>query len=658
MLTALQDTICAPATRTGGAIAIVRVSGSKALECVDAAVSLRRGRVCEAPGYSLRYGSVEGLDEVMVSVFRAPHSYTGEDSAEISCHASPYIVGELLGRLCEAGCRMAEPGEFTQRAFLNGKMDLAQAESVADLIASDSKAAHDLALRQLQGSYSSEFRELRDQLLRLSSLLELELDFSEEELEFADRSELESLTREALARVEKLRDSYRLGNAIKAGVPVAIVGEPNAGKSTLLNALLGEDRAIVSPVAGTTRDTVEEVMVLGGVKFRFIDTAGLRETSDPVERLGVERSLQKLRSASIVLSLVDCRQYREGMRWPGEEFCGDAVPGGGAMLLKVLSKCDLAEDAGDSCGAIRISAKTGLNCEDVLEAIVEKIPAPEGNPDAPLKALIFDSLYDSYKGVIVFCRIKEGTVKPGMNIRMMATGATANVVEVGYFGAGQFFPCDELSAGMVGYMTASIKNVRDTRVGDTITDRDNPCDQPLPGYKKVNPMVYCGLYPADGAKYPDLRDALEKLQLKKLYEEKFEKPLYAAGPSRMIENSVEVAKFFWGENEYIPTIDQMNAQFWNGEKKVLPCPIRFSIGAILFERQLWEKMGYFKVSKKGVAMGGDESQLCSYCCEYSKPIMVSDNVVVGHLGFGPQNAAMKEYYLGHKEKFMITGDLK
>ena len=371
MLTALQDTICAPATGTGGAIAIVRVSGSKSLECVDAVVSLRRGRVCEAPGYSLRYGSVEGLDEVMVSVFRAPHSYTGEDSAEISCHASPYIVGELLGRLCEAGCRMAEPGEFTQRAFLNGKMDLAQAESVADLIASDSKAAHDLALRQLQGSYSSEFRELRDQLLRLSSLLELELDFSEEELEFADRSELESLTREALARVEKLRDSYRLGNAIKAGVPVAIVGEPNAGKSTLLNVLLGEDRAIVSPVAGTTRDTVEEVMVLGGVKFRFIDTAGLRETSDPVERLGVERSLQKLRSASIVLSLVDCRQYREGMRWPGEEFCGDAVPGGGAMLLKVLSKCDLAEDAGDSCGAIRISAKTGLGMAELRAALLQ-----------------------------------------------------------------------------------------------------------------------------------------------------------------------------------------------------------------------------------------------------------------------------------------------
>ena len=371
MLTAFQDTICAPATKTGGAVAIVRVSGPEALACVDAVVSLRRGRACDAPGYSLRYGSAEGLDEVLVSIFRAPHSYTGEDSSEISCHASPYIVGELLARLCAAGCRMAEPGEFTQRAFLNGKMDLAQAESVADLIAADSRAAHDLAFKQLQGQYSSEFKALRDQLLTLASLLELELDFSEEELEFADRTRLRTLTENALSRVVKLRDSYRLGNAVKAGVPVAIVGAPNAGKSTLLNALLGEDRAIVSPVAGTTRDTVEEVMVLGGVKFRFIDTAGLRETSDPVERLGVERSLQKLRSASIVLSLVDCRQYREEMSWPGEEFCGDAAPGGGAMLLKVLSKCDLAEDAGDSCGAIRISAKTGLGMAELRAALLQ-----------------------------------------------------------------------------------------------------------------------------------------------------------------------------------------------------------------------------------------------------------------------------------------------
>lgn len=361
----------------------MRVSGPEALVCVDAVVSLRRGLACDAPGYSLRYGSAEGLDEVLVSIFRAPHSYTGEDSAEISCHASPYIVGELLGRLCEAGCRMAEPGEFTQRAFLNGKMDLAQAESVADLIASDSKAAHDLALRQLQGSYSSEFRELRDQLLRLSSLLELELDFSEEELEFADRTRLRTLTENALSRVVKLRDSYRLGNAVKAGVPVAIVGAPNAGKSTLLNALLGEDRAIVSPIAGTTRDTIEEVMVMDGVKFRFIDTAGLRETSDLVEKLGVERSLQKLRSASIVVSLVECAGYRDGMQWPGEDT--------DAHLIKVLSKCDLAvggcPEGADShivpgeCdlgvggnwpeGVVLISAKTGAGMTELRRALMD-----------------------------------------------------------------------------------------------------------------------------------------------------------------------------------------------------------------------------------------------------------------------------------------------
>lgn len=361
----------------------MRVSGPEALVCVDAVVSLRRGLACDAPGYSLRYGSVEGLDEVLVSIFRAPHSYTGEDSAEISCHASPYIVGELLARLCAAGCRMAEPGEFTQRAFLNGKMDLAQAESVADLIAADSRAAHDLAFKQLQGQYSSEFKALRDQLLTLASLLELELDFSEEELEFADRTRLRTLTENALSRVVKLRDSYRLGNAVKAGVPVAIVGAPNAGKSTLLNALLGEDRAIVSPIAGTTRDTIEEVMVMDGVKFRFIDTAGLRETSDLVEKLGVERSLQKLRTASIVISLVECAGYRDGMQWPGEDT--------DAHLIKVLSKCDLAvggcPEGADShivpgeCdlgvggnwpeGVVLISAKTGAGMTELRRALMD-----------------------------------------------------------------------------------------------------------------------------------------------------------------------------------------------------------------------------------------------------------------------------------------------
>lgn len=361
----------------------MRVSGPEALACVDAVVSLRRGLACDAPGYSLRYGSAEGLDEVLVSIFRAPHSYTGEDSAEISCHASPYIVGELLARLCAAGCRMAEPGEFTQRAFLNGKMDLAQAESVADLIAADSRAAHDLAFKQLQGQYSSEFKALRDQLLTLASLLELELDFSEEELEFADRTRLRTLTENALSRVVKLRDSYRLGNAVKAGVPVAIVGAPNAGKSTLLNALLGEDRAIVSPIAGTTRDTIEEVMVMDGVKFRFIDTAGLRETSDLVEKLGVERSLQKLRSASIVVSLVECAGYRDGMQWPGEDT--------DAHLIKVLSKCDLAvggcpEDVDShivpgKCdlgvggnwpeGVVLISAKTGAGMTELRRALMD-----------------------------------------------------------------------------------------------------------------------------------------------------------------------------------------------------------------------------------------------------------------------------------------------
>ena len=255
------DTIVAPATVPGsGAISIVRISGPRALEAVSAVVSFSRP-LNDAPGYSIRYGTAlqnDGsvLDEVLVSVFRAPHSYTGEEAAEISCHASRYVVETLLQRLCDAGARAAEPGEFTRRAFVNGKMDLAQAEAVADVIQSDNVAAHRVAMNQLRGGYSSRLKELRDKLLEVTALMELELDFSEEDVEFADRSRLVSIVEETLAHIRTLTDSFRLGNAIKTGIPVAIVGATNTGKSTLLNALLGEDRAIVSDIAGTTRDTV------------------------------------------------------------------------------------------------------------------------------------------------------------------------------------------------------------------------------------------------------------------------------------------------------------------------------------------------------------------------------------------------------------------
>lgn len=300
------DTICAPATSIGaGAISIIRVSGPDALKITDIVIRFRNGYALSSEGYTLKFGTVPGVDEVLVSIFRAPHSYTGEDSVEISCHASAYIVSRIMELLIAAGARSAEPGEFTRRAFVNGKMDLAQAEAVADVISAGSEAAHRVAFNQLKGKYSSELKALRDKLVQLASLMELELDFSEEEVEFADRSRLRSLLDETTAHVQRLCDSFRAGNAIKNGVPVAIVGAVNSGKSTLLNALLGEERAIVSDIPGTTRDTVEEVLTLGGVQFRFIDTAGIREASDTIEKIGIERSLQSLQKAELVLGVLD-----------------------------------------------------------------------------------------------------------------------------------------------------------------------------------------------------------------------------------------------------------------------------------------------------------------------------------------------------------------
>ena len=286
----IEDTICAPATVPGtGAIAIIRMSGKDSFRIADKVVSCKGSTISETEGYKLRYGvalEADGtdLDTVLVSVFRSPHSYTGEDSVEISCHSSKFVVERLLQRLVDSGARMAGPGEFTQRAFVNGKMDLAQAEAVADVISSQNAAAHRVAYSQLKGGFSKELKTLRDELLKMTSLLELELDFSEEDVEFASRRELSALLDGALRHIHSLTDSFRYGNALRNGVPVAIVGAVNAGKSTLLNALVGDDRAIVSDIAGTTRDTVEETMTIGGHLFRFIDTAGLRTTQDEVLR--------------------------------------------------------------------------------------------------------------------------------------------------------------------------------------------------------------------------------------------------------------------------------------------------------------------------------------------------------------------------------------
>ncbi|MCQ2135037.1 MAG: tRNA uridine-5-carboxymethylaminomethyl(34) synthesis GTPase MnmE, partial [Bacteroidales bacterium] len=307
----IQDTIVAPATIPGtGAITIIRISGGEALETADKVITCKGLKISESKGYTIKFGTIldsEGkvLDEVLVSVFRAPHSYTGEDSVEISCHASSYIAQNILMLLVKAGARMAEAGEFTKRAYVNGKMDLAQAESVADLIASQDQASHRVAMNQLRGGISSELQALRARLLEMTALMELELDFSEEDVEFADREKLSDLLRTVLSKVTVLSDSFRMGNAIKNGIPVAIVGAANTGKSTLLNALLGEERAIVSDIAGTTRDTIEEAMVIDGVRFRFIDTAGIRETAETVEKIGIERTFKKLDEAEIVLGMVD-----------------------------------------------------------------------------------------------------------------------------------------------------------------------------------------------------------------------------------------------------------------------------------------------------------------------------------------------------------------
>ena len=306
-----EDTIVAPATLPGtGAISVVRLSGPATFSVLDQIIRFKSGDASSSDGYRIKYGIVTDsddsvLDEVLTALFRAPHSYTGEDMAEISCHASPYIVSRLLERLVAAGVRLAEPGEFTRRAFMNGRMDLAQAEAVADVIAADSQAAHRIAMNQLRGGFSAELAGMRAELLEMTSLMELELDFSEEDVEFADRSRLSDLLERVMAHLDKLISSFRLGNALRRGIPVAIVGPANAGKSTLLNALLEDDRAIVSDIAGTTRDTIEEVLNVDGIPFRFIDTAGLRDTVETIEQFGIERSLRKLSEAEVVLAVLD-----------------------------------------------------------------------------------------------------------------------------------------------------------------------------------------------------------------------------------------------------------------------------------------------------------------------------------------------------------------
>ena len=397
-----EECICALATPAGGAIGIIRLSGHDAITLTDKIFQSANGKSLEeAKPYTLHYGEIKDkdgntIDDVLVSVFRAPHSYTGENSTEISCHGSRYILQQVLHRFTEVGCRQAEPGEYTRRAYLNGKMDLSQAEAVADLIASTNKATHKMALSQLKGHFSNELSLLREKLLKMTSLLELELDFSDhEELEFADRSELQELAEEINNKITTLAHSFETGNALKQGVAVAIVGKTNVGKSTLLNRLLHEEKAIVSDIHGTTRDVIEDTTLIDGITFRFIDTAGIRKTDDIVENIGIERTFQKMEEAKIVIWLLDEQPSASEI----EEM---KLKNQGKKLLVVFNKMDKLENdklAFDkfthSCGSdsseseasegdssepeapLFISARTGENVSSLEQALVKAADIPE-----------------------------------------------------------------------------------------------------------------------------------------------------------------------------------------------------------------------------------------------------------------------------------------
>ena len=436
----MTDTICALATAPGGALGIIRISGPQALEILSH-IFRGSGDVQSYPANTIHYGHIVQyaehiayaehvqydavsqhpipLDEVMLSIFKAPKSYTGEDSAEITCHGSRYILNKVLELLIANGCRMANPGEFTQRAYLNGKMDLSQAEAVADLIASTNHATHQMAMSQLKGHFSSDLARLREQLLHLTSLLELELDFSDhEDLEFADRSELLQLTQQIGTHIARLADSFQTGNALKNGIPVAIVGAPNVGKSTLLNALLGEERAIVSEIQGTTRDAIEDTINLGGITFRFIDTAGIRHTSDTIEQLGIERSMAAAERAHIILMMTE-----PGVPYPDISFRDDQT------VIRIENKTETFQ------------AKYGVGLDTLKQQLIAAAPTFSDTDIVVTNARHYEALTRAHS---VILRIIEG-LENGLSGDLLAEDLRQVLEALGEITGGQILPQETLN---------------------------------------------------------------------------------------------------------------------------------------------------------------------------------------------------------------------
>ncbi len=388
-----RDIIVAPATLTGGAIAVIRMSGEGSIALCDEVFRPRKGSLTAAATHTLHYGEIidneRVIDDVLISIFRAPHSYSGEESVEISCHGSHYIVQEIIELLINHGAHAAEAGEFTTRAYLAGRMDLSQAEAVADMIASSSKAQHAMASTQMRGGYSSRLADLRGQLVHIAALLELELDFGEEEVEFADRGTLSTLIESLEAEIERLAESFSVGNAIKNGVQVAIVGKPNAGKSTLLNAILGDERAMVSEIAGTTRDLIEEQITIDGVTFRFIDTAGLHSTDDKLEKMGIERTHKAIEKARIIIQLTEANDDYNKL------FVKEIAEN--QKIIRVVNKIDLAKIEQHEPQTIYISAKERIGIDQLLQSLRAEVETKALFEGAPIVSNIrhYELLKDS-----------------------------------------------------------------------------------------------------------------------------------------------------------------------------------------------------------------------------------------------------------------------